>query len=151
MKEFTNRQMAAAFRRIGFRKSNLQLARNGFSYEHPDGKALFTFGKGEGMNVTCSAPGEDRLWSFPLGITEEKFLEFQDADIPFPWCLKDQRVGQHITNREVLLCVARAYGSMCERRAEQNIKPQAAEPDPDSIMGIMNNIKSLSDEIKGGA
>jgi|15BtaG_2_1085339.scaffolds.fasta_scaffold04587_7 hypothetical protein len=143
MKEFTNRQMAQAFRRMGFKKSNLQLARNGFSYEHPDGKALFSFGKGEGMNVTCSAPGEDRLWSFPLGITEEKFLEFQDAGIPFPWCLKDQRVGQHITNREVLLCVARAYGSMCERRAEQNI-------DPDSIMGIMNNIKSLSDEIKGG-
>lgn len=35
-----------------------------------------------------------------------------------------------------------------ERRAG---KKEATEYDPDSIMGIMNNIKSLSDEIKGGA
>ena len=124
MKQFTNRQMAAAFKRIGFRKSRLQFARNGFSYEHPDGNAIFTFGKGEGTNVMSSAPGEDRLWSFPLGIMEEKFFEFQDAGIPFPWDLTDQRVGQHITNREVLLCVARAYGSMVERRAKLQARLQ---------------------------
>ena len=116
--------MAAAFKSIGFRKSSLQFARNGLSYEHPDGIAIFSFGKGEGTNVTSSAPREDRLWSFPLGITEEKFFTFQDADIPFPWDLTDQRVGQHITNREVLLCVARAYGSMCERRAKLQAKLQ---------------------------
>ncbi len=118
MREFTNRQMAAAFRSIGFKKSNLQFARNGFSYKHPDGDAIFTFGKAEGTNVLSSAPGESRLWSFPLGITEEKFFEFQEAGIVFPWDTLNQRVGQHITNREVLLCVARAYGSMVERRAK---------------------------------
>ena len=118
MKEFTNRQMAGAFRSIGFKKSNLQFARNGLSYKHPDGSAIFTFGKEPGTNVMCSAPGEHKLWSFPLGISNEKFFEFQEAGIVFPWDESGERVGQHITNREVLLCVARAYAEMVERRAK---------------------------------
>jgi|TARA_R110000824_G_scaffold67977_3_gene176078 hypothetical protein len=41
-----------------------------------------------------------------------------------------------------------------EKEAEQLRQGETVQlhkrPDPDSIMGIMNNIKSLSDEIKGG-
>ena len=58
----TNRQMAAAFKKIGFHKSELQMTRMGNSYTYKDSKALFTFPKGHKQNFQISAPDHDG-WS----------------------------------------------------------------------------------------
>ena len=50
----TNRQMAAAFKKIGFHKSELQMTRMGNSYTYKDSKALFTFPKGHKENFQIS-------------------------------------------------------------------------------------------------
>jgi len=114
--EFTNRQMANAFKSIGWQKSDLQMARNGLSYMHPKSRAIFTFAKSVDGRVLGSAPGEDKIWSFPIGVTQEKFDQWVDAGVAFPWNPND--AGQEIGLREILLCVARAFSQMYERRGE---------------------------------
>lgn len=116
MRTFTNRQMSAAFKKLGFNKSNLQLARNGLSYKHPLSGALFTFAKAENGGITCSAPGEDKLWSFPIGLTQEKFEAFEQAGIRFPWV--EGSNADQIGVREVLLCIARGFGEMLEEEVK---------------------------------
>tara|TARA_R110002020_G_scaffold3690_2_gene16350 strand:+ start:1667 stop:1984 length:318 start_codon:yes stop_codon:yes gene_type:complete len=100
--------MAAAFKKLGFSKSQLQLARTGLSYKHSLSPALFTFSKSENGGITCSAPGEDKLWSFPIGLSQEKFEAFEQAGIVFPW---DENSTEHISLREALLCIARGFAS----------------------------------------
>ena len=111
MRTFTNRQMSAAFKKLGFNKSNLQLARNGLSYKHPLSGALFTFAKAENGGITCSAPGEDKLWSFPIGLSQEKFEAFEQAGVEFPL---DKNSTEQISLREALLCIARGFASHVE-------------------------------------
>jgi hypothetical protein len=113
MRTFTNRQMSAAFKKLGFNKSNLQLARNGLSYKHPLSGALFTFAKAENGGITCSAPGEDKLWSFPIGLSQEKFEAFEQAGVEFPL---DKNSTEQISLREALLCIARSFGEMIEKK-----------------------------------
>jgi hypothetical protein len=116
MRTFNNRQMSAAFKKLGFRKSDLQLTRMGISYKHPWSKALFTFAKAENGGIACSAPGEDKMWSFPIGLTQEKFEAFEQAGIRFP--LVEGSNADQIGIREVLLCIARGFGEMLEEEVE---------------------------------
>jgi hypothetical protein len=110
--EFTNRQMANAFKSIGFSKSEMQMTRMGITYKHPESRALFTFAKAQTGGISISAPGEDKIWSAPIGVTQEKFDQWIDEGIAFPWNPND--AGQEIGLREILLCVARAFSQMHE-------------------------------------
>ena len=108
--------MAAAFKKLGFNKSDMQLTRMGISYQHPLSKALFTFAKSMNGNVTSSAPGEARLWSFPIGLTSEKYWALRDDGMRVPLNDKPGTTGEELTAREALLCVARHYSEMLEKK-----------------------------------
>jgi|TARA_R110000824_G_scaffold67977_1_gene176067 hypothetical protein len=115
MREFNNRQMSIAFKKLGFSKSDLQLTRMGISYSHPLSNALFTFAKRMDGGVTSSAPGQERMWSFPLGLSAEKYYGFINAGIEFPWDLNSN--PDEMSPREALLCIARGFGKMLEEEA----------------------------------
>lgn len=119
MRQFNNRQMSAAFKAMGFHKSNLQLTRIGISYSHPLSNALFTFAKRMDGGVTSSAPGEDRMWSFPIGLTSEKYWALRDDGMRVPLNDKPGSTGEEMTAREALLCVARHFGEMLEKKGEK--------------------------------
>ena len=131
----TNRQMAARFLKLGFRKSNIALSRNAHYWKYPGHSALFFYSKNENGGVAASCPDHPEF-SFPLGLSTAKFEQFLEMGVAFR--LND---NGEVHLRQALLDIAGHFVKCLE----------TAEPDPDSIMGIMNNIKSLADEIKGGA
>jgi hypothetical protein len=133
----TNRQMAARLRKLGFRKSDIALSRNAHYWVYPDTNALFFYSKSEHGGVAASCP-DHKTYSFPLGLTAEKFDQFCEMGVEFPI---DE--NGELTVREALLAIAAHFAD--------NIENEQPEPAPDSIMGIMNNIKQLADEIEGGA
>ena len=86
---------------------------------------------------------EDPMFSQPMLLAwrpAEKMDAFLEMGVDFT--VNDDG---DIAIRQALLDIASFYTDHVEHyKAEP-------KPDPDSIMGIMNNIKDLADEIKGGA
>ena len=98
----TNRQMAAAFKKIGFHKSELQMTRMGNSYTYKDSKALFTFPKGHKQNFQISAPGHDG-WSCFI-FSQAKWDAFQ-VNPHIKWDAFDMNP----TPMTALLCIADGF------------------------------------------
>jgi len=105
---YTNRQMAAQFKKLGFEKSPIQMTRVGLTYKHPKGSALFTFGKRPEMNVQISAP-DDEGWTMII-LTEMHWARFMSNPFcQFPMNPDDD--SEYMSAREFLLCVARGYAN----------------------------------------
>jgi hypothetical protein len=103
----TNRQMAAAFKKIGFHKCNLQMTRMGYSYTYKDTGAMFTFPKAHKEQFQISAPGYDG-WSCII-LSEEKWQSLQENPyIDWHWD-KTKPFDGRLSAMEVLLCIARGF------------------------------------------
>tara|TARA_Y100000004_G_scaffold133275_1_gene150548 strand:+ start:322 stop:663 length:342 start_codon:yes stop_codon:yes gene_type:complete len=100
--EMNNRQMAAAFRKIGFNKSRLQMTRIGTSYTYKDSGAVFTFPKGHKQNFQISAPGHEG-WSCFI-FSQEKWDAFQ-VNPHIDW----EAFDINPTPMTALLCIAGGF------------------------------------------
>ena len=98
----TNRQLAAAFKKIGFHKSELQMTRMGNSYTYKDSKALFTFPKGHKENFQISARDHDGWSCFIL--SQAKWDAFQ-VNPHIDWGAFDMNP----TPMTALLCIAGGF------------------------------------------
>ena len=98
----TNRQMAAAFKKIGFHKSELQMTRMGNSYTYKDSKALVTFPKGHKQNFQISAPDHDG-WSCVI-FSQAKWDAFQ-VNPHIDW----EAFDMNPTPMTALLCIAGGF------------------------------------------
>ena len=135
----SNRQMATRLMKLGFQKSDIVLSRNSHYWTYPGTNALFFYSKFVEGGVGASCPNHEDF-SFPIGLRQDKFEKFLEMGVDFSFD-EDRRLG----HRQALLDIAGHFAKSLEEKETET------EPDPDSIMGIMNNIKSLADEIKGGA
>ena len=121
-RNFSNRQMAAALKKLGLKKSRIQMTKHGLTYEHPEGSALFTFAKNILGNVMISAP-DDPDWTVII-MTEEKWNAFQaNPWIVFPF--DSDNTSDHIGQREFFLCVARGYAEMKSTQAMERLEAQS--------------------------
>ena len=136
----TNIEMAKRFKELGFIEDPMFSQPMLLAWRPADdGSIIFMYSTQLNGGVACSAP---RLpaFSFPLGLSQEKMDAFLEMGVDFT--VNDDG---DIAIRQALLDIASFYTDHVEHyKAEP-------KPDPDSIMGIMNNIKDLADEIKGGA
>ena len=98
----TNRQMAAAFRKIGFNKSRLQMTRVGNSYTYKDSGAVFTFPKGHKNNFQITAPGHEG-WSCFI-FSQEKWDALQ-VNPHIDW----EAFDINPTPMTALLCIAGGF------------------------------------------
>ncbi len=120
--DHSNTQMAQAMRRLGFRKSPMQMTRTAITYTHPDApRVMWSWGKGSGRVMVTGLgryfPGVRAVLGFASG--------------PALWSVPDittpseaaRRSGHgmedrlHPTQREVLLRVARALVAQLEAAA----------------------------------
>ena len=107
MEEMTNRQMAAAFKKIGFKKSEFEVTRIGNSYTYKDSGALFTFPKAHKEKFQISAPGYDG-WSCII-LSQAKWDDYQENPyIDWHWD-KKKPFSERVTPMEALLCIARGF------------------------------------------
>lgn len=100
--EMNNRQMAAAFKKIGFNKSRLQMTRIGNSYTYKDSGAVFTFPKRHKNNFQISAPGHEG-WSCFI-FSQEKWDAFQ-VNPHIDW----EAFDINPTPMTALLCIAGGF------------------------------------------
>ena len=108
----TNRQMAAAFKKIGFHKPNLQMTRMGNSYTYKDTGAMFTFPKNHKEKFQISVPDYPN-WSCII-LNQEKWQELQyNPYINWHWD-KTKPFDGSLSPMEVLLCIARGFAQFID-------------------------------------
>jgi hypothetical protein len=98
----TNRQMAAAFKKIGFHKCRLQMTRMGHTYTYKETGAMFTFPKNHKEKFQITAPGHDG-WSCII-LSEEKWQSLQENPY-IDWDAFNIDPGA----MSALLCIARGF------------------------------------------
>ena len=76
--------MSARLRKLGFRKSRMQMTRHGVSFEHPKASALFTFGKHPESSVMVTAP-DNPEWSFAFLTADTWDRIQQNPWVVLPW------------------------------------------------------------------
>tara|TARA_R110002012_G_scaffold287460_4_gene479840 strand:- start:35 stop:343 length:309 start_codon:yes stop_codon:yes gene_type:complete len=94
--------MAAAFKKMGFKKSNLQMTRMGNSYTYKDSGAMFTFPKAHKEKFQISAPGHDG-WSCII-LSQAKWDELQENP-HINWVAFEM----HPTPMTALICIAMGF------------------------------------------
>jgi hypothetical protein len=109
---FSNRQMGAQLRKLGFQKSSLQMTRMGMSYCHPDHpRILLTFGKTSEfapVMITDTRPPGDRpvdLGLIGAFLDENQIAFFKRIGVELPYTENGE--PRSFTQRELLLCIAR--------------------------------------------
>jgi hypothetical protein len=102
-----NKQMAAAFKKIGFAKSPIQMTKQGLSYTYKSTQALFTFPESHKEKFQISAPGFEG-WSCIM-LNERKWKQYQENPyIDWHWDEAKPWTGE-LSPMEALLCIARGF------------------------------------------
>ena len=115
----TNRQMAAAFKKIGFTKSPIQMTKQGLSYTYKDTNALFTFPKSHKEKFQISAPGFEG-WSCIM-LNERKWKQYQENPY-IDWHWDEGKGGTlgELSPMKALLCIARGFAQFVEHGTHQS-------------------------------
>ena len=119
----TNRQMSAAFKKLGFKKSSIQMTRTALSYELEGSPGLFTFGKGQNDRIMVTGlksryPG----FNFVL-LTSESWQRVQENPWIYPYLFENRG---NLNQRSILLAVAAGYRDFVEFK-KTGIVPELPE------------------------
>ena len=112
-KTFTNRQMAAALKRHGFKKSMMQMTRNSFMYEHKDEAVKVFIAYGASQRGGVMILDHNKLFGNMSAaiLTEEKVINYEAMGV-----FNHLPLETPLTPRLIALCVARFVNERNELR-----------------------------------